>query len=333
MNPSSPILHSAADEQAALWAARLEGGLLSPDDQLALNAWLDEDPRHRALLSGYCQFSANLEEQLPALVAAGRASLPAENPRQPARRRWFSGLALAATAAAAAVTIAFWPATGGQQDIATSVAHRQALILADGTRITLNANTRLAVEHTATARRVRLASGEAFFAVAKDPSRPFFVDTQAGSVRVTGTEFNVRSELASQLEVTVTEGSVQVRADGANETFALAAGDRLTAKAGQVRTEKLAPAAIEDALAWRQGRVFVGGARLEVAAERLSRYHNRPIEVSSAAKDILVGGSPALDDLDGFLEYLSLPDGHRLAVTRQGANGPVTIGSPTPASR
>ena len=64
MNPS-PHPHPAAEEQASLWAARLDGSVLSATDRLALDAWLAEDPAHRSLLSHYCQFSADLEQQLP----------------------------------------------------------------------------------------------------------------------------------------------------------------------------------------------------------------------------------------------------------------------------
>src|SRR5688572_32627171 len=91
-------------------------------------------------------------------------------------------------------------------------AERGSRTLADGTRVELNANTSLRFENTRTQRLVQLASGEAHFIVTKDESRPFIVQTPAGSVRVTGTTFNVRSDPArNTFEVTVVEGSVQVR--------------------------------------------------------------------------------------------------------------------------
>ena len=76
MTSSPCYLDPASEEQAALWAARLDGASLTATDRAALDAWLAEDAAHRALLSRYCQFSADLEQQLPLLVAAGAVELP-----------------------------------------------------------------------------------------------------------------------------------------------------------------------------------------------------------------------------------------------------------------
>ena len=57
-------------------------------------------------------------------------------------------------------------------------------------------------------RFLRLEQGEVFLSVAKDAASPFLVDTPAGRVRVTGTEFNVRVVAGSRLEVTLLEGEV-----------------------------------------------------------------------------------------------------------------------------
>lgn len=297
----------AAEEQAALWAARLDGSRLTPEDQLELDAWLAAHPAHRALLSQYCQFSADLEEQLPALVAAGSVKMPERKTRRTASLGWFAGLGLAA---AAALAVAFWP---GRENVnpdthVTPMGQRSNITLADGTRIELNARTSVKVNLTAQERHVRLAGGEAFFAVAKDPARPFIVETPAGSVRVTGTQFNVRTETAGDLEVTVAEGSVQVRPAGKKSDdapFALKAGDKLSAGTSGVAVQALTVAALEDELAWRQGRIVFSGVRLEEAVARFARYHGIGIRTEGAAAEHLLGGSFPLDDYATFLHSLA----------------------------
>jgi transmembrane sensor len=63
----SPHSHhdSVADEQAALWAARLDGDVLDGNMRAELDEWLAQKSTHRALLSQYCEFGADLEEQIP----------------------------------------------------------------------------------------------------------------------------------------------------------------------------------------------------------------------------------------------------------------------------
>src|SRR4030095_8643261 len=56
MKSSQPIHDSIADEQAALWAARLDGDTLDDAQRAELETWLAQKPHHRALLSRYCQF-------------------------------------------------------------------------------------------------------------------------------------------------------------------------------------------------------------------------------------------------------------------------------------
>ena len=310
MNSFPKCLDPAAEEQASLWAARLDGSVLSADDQNALGAWLAETPAHRDLLSYYCQFSADLEQQLPALVAAGAVELPADSP--PARSRtwlnWGVGVGLAAAALVVWLSL---PRTQFE-NLASPMAVRQTLDLADGTRVELNAQTSLQIAIDRNGRHVRLASGEAFFAVHKETARPFIVETPAGSVRVTGTQFDVRAEAAAPLEVTVVEGSVQVRpADPAGQPGAsvlLGAGNQLSAGPDGVAVRMLSAAALDDALAWRQGQIVFADVPLRTALARFARYHGRSITATAAAAKLGIGGRYSLDDLDGFLAALEVED-------------------------
>jgi transmembrane sensor len=207
------------------------------------------------------------------------------------------------------------------QSITTAVAQRQTVTLADGSRIELNARTSLQVELTSTERRVRLASGEAFFQVTKDPSRPFTVETPAGSVRVTGTAFNVLAESPAALDVTVTEGTVAVRPSvtaGGSDTAApsaLTAGDHLSARATTgVSVKPISTAALANILAWRQGAVVFDDVPLAEALARFAHYHGRGITASPGAAQLRISSRFNLDDLDGF--FASLSDLHQVRATR-----------------
>jgi transmembrane sensor len=315
----APLPTSAADpdEQASLWAARLEGDALTAADRGRLEAWLAASPGHRARLSEYCQLSVNLQAQLSALAAAGAlgpgtAAGPSARVRP---RRWvalaWSGAALAA---AAAIALAFrleWNGRLGRtEQLDSPPGQRRSFTLGDGTRVELNAHSQLVVELRRRERHVRLSGGEAFFAVARDRARPFVVDTPGGSVRVTGTVFDVRTEGAADLEVTVVEGSVQVQPTGLaggrpDAVVSLVAADQLSAGTAGVGVKALSRSDLEDALAWRQGQIVFNGVPLGAALARFARYHERSIAVTPEAARLTLAGRFSLDDLDGFLTELA----------------------------
>lgn len=312
MKASQPHDESVADEQAALWAARLDGDPLTDAQRTKLDAWLAEKPTHRALLSGYCQFSADLEEPVGALVAAGTISMP--KTKSNARRWSFPRIASVALAAAAAiaVTISVMRPPQPIENVATSAAQRKAYTFSDGSRVELNAQTNLRFENTKGERHVRLAGGEALFMVAKDPSRPFIVETPTGSVRVTGTTFNVRTDSSrSAFEVTVIEGSVQVRPSevgGTNPTgpLPLGAGDQFSAQGSDAVVHLLSQTDLDDTLAWRRGQIVFRNVPLEEALARYARYHGRSITAARAIARDPIGGRYSIEDLSGFLGALEL---------------------------
>ncbi|MEJ1971442.1 MAG: hypothetical protein WDM96_02705 [Lacunisphaera sp.] len=58
----------------------------------------------------------------------------------------------------------------------------------------------------------------------------------------------------------------------------------------------LSPAALADALAWRQGQVIFNGTPLREALARFARYHGRSLTASDEAAHQRVGGRRSLDD-------------------------------------
>jgi transmembrane sensor len=306
MNSSPHRQDRAIDEHAAYWAARLDGDVLEASERAELDAWLAQSPAHRAALAGYCQFSADLEEQLPKLVASGAVKMP---PKTAAAPRWkFPRLVSLAFATAAAVAVGVWITRPAPQveHVVAGVAQRTAETLADGTRVELNAHTSLRFENTGKERRARLSGGEAIFMVAKDPSRPFIVETPAGSVRVTGTVFNVRAEPADAVfEVTVVEGSVEVRPrESPGGPIALKAQDYLSVKAKQVARRAMSETELEEMLAWRNGQIVFNDVPLAEAVARFARYHGRSITLNAALAHEKIGARYSIDDLSGFISSI-----------------------------
>jgi len=310
----------ADEEQASLWAARLDGGALSPADRAELDAWLAADSGHAALLARYTDLSAELDLAVPELAAVGllpRATAPGHGTTWAPWKLALGGLA------AAVLVAGLWIARSvpRPEAISAPAGERRTFTLADGSRVELNANTSVLVENGRGERRVRLANGEAFFEVSKDKTRPFIVETPAGSVRVTGTKFSVLTESPSQLDVTVLEGSVQVRhgADAATQAAGfvkLSHGDQLVTEAdGGIRLNALSDDDLEDALAWRQGQIVCNGLTLSTVLARFAHYHGKVITATPGAAALHPGSRYNLENLEAFLA--DLPRGVKAHATHE----------------
>ena len=293
------------DDEAINWATRLDGGDLSPAELAVLDAWLASDPSHPWRLAHYQQFYAQLHGTLPAIAETGAAGLQVRlGPTWWRRGRTWATLGVAAGLAIAAVTWVRRP-----QRIETLAGHRQSVTLADGSRADVNAQTRLSVRMDHSRRIVELEQGEAVFTVTKNPNRPFFVETSAGIVRVTGTVFDVRRVATGALEVTVLEGTVAVRPrDAAGRELPtprpLTAGDQLVFNPATAALRLSRPASVEDVVAWREGKLVFDGTPLGEALERFASYHGRVITVAPEVAELQLGGRYSLDDLDQFIVSL-----------------------------
>jgi ferric-dicitrate binding protein FerR (iron transport regulator) len=106
-----------------------------------------------------------------------------------------------------------------RQTYSAAMRIRKRLTLPDGTTVYLNNGSKLSLSladfRNAATREVWLDEGEAYFEVAKNPSRPFIVHVDSLQARVLGTAFNIQAyrQLAG-IQVLVSHGSVQVSASG-----------------------------------------------------------------------------------------------------------------------
>jgi ferric-dicitrate binding protein FerR (iron transport regulator) len=153
--------------------------------------------------------------------------------RTPARFQFRPGLAfgLAVIACAVAGILLFQPAlrTVGYS---TGRGQLSTVVLADSSEVTLNHTSELFVDrHSDPKGRHVVLKGEAFFRIRRT-GELFVVSTDAGTVQVLGTEFNVRVR-ESRLEVAVVSGRVRVAGNpGTNSEVLLQAGTMVTCTKG-----------------------------------------------------------------------------------------------------
>lgn len=183
-------------------------------------------------------------------------------------------------AAGAAVLFGRIRPSAAEIDYATNLGEIRRVPLTDGSVMTINSASSVAVRMERQARRVNLTQGEAWFDVAKSAARPFVVEAGAVRAQAIGTAFSVRMR-DDGVEVLVTEGTVETWSDavGARRTR-LEAGQR--ALIGADAAVRLAPqeASVDRALAWRGGMIDLDGETLGAAALEFNRYNARKVVVT-----------------------------------------------------
>lgn len=122
-------------------------------------------------------------------------------------------------------------AYGNKNEISTKAGSNSKIVLPDGSTIWLNAGSKLEYDKNfdkGSNREVYL-DGEAYFDVAKNPSRPFIIHTQKIDIRVLGTVFNVKSYSADQsTETSLIHGSIEVTMPGRpNEKIIMKPAEKL----------------------------------------------------------------------------------------------------------
>lgn len=228
--------------------------------------------------------------------------------RQLKERRRRRRRAIRAAVAGLVVAAGFWvvPYVRDTATIATPAAERRSLALADGSRAELNASTRIQADFRHGRRTVTIEKGEAFFSVAKDPAHPFVVETPRGEIGVVGTKFNVRIGDSGFAEVTLLEGRVVLHPalPAPEGDFPLAPGQQAELAEGAPVPHDLAPAELDQTLAWRQGRIVLDDRRLADVAARLAAFHGCTIIVDAAVADVRLGGTFSIEDLPQLFDAL-----------------------------
>ncbi len=161
---------------------------------------------------------------------------------------------------------------------------------------------------------MRLVQGEAHFAVAKDPARPFVVTAGNVEVRAVGTAFAVEC-LPRRINIVVTEGTVAVDRPGAESGAAdrvlVNAGNGLMVPAGDapvaaLRTEALPPAELERRLMWLGPRLELSGTPLAAAVAAFNRENTLQLAVDDPAlAQMRMSGIFRADNVDGFVRLLT----------------------------
>lgn len=338
-------ISDAVLEAAAIWRQRVEAPAWNAGDAAGLEAWLAADERHARAYARTVQLWDFLDDHAaaPEMLAARRELLGRVHrmTRERAGGGWLRRASGRRTAAAAAavllLTIGAWPLSQRGDIYQTGRGERRVVTLADGSKLSLDAQTRVRVRYAKNARRLTLVQGQARFDVARDLARPFSVRAGDRTVVATGTAFNI-DLLDPTVTITLIEGRVLVYGQQASPIGAappilaglkrqlaaaprpveLRPGDQLIS-AERADGRVIGAVDLREATAWQGGKLMFDDEPLSDAVARVNRYTERKITIADpAAGAIRISGVFDAGDSNAFLEAVT---GFLPVVATEGTDG------------
>lgn len=306
--PDQILLGEAAD-----WLIALHYEEPSAGDRAAFDRWRQQSAAHGAAwLRAESMLGAFA--QVPADVC--RKALA--SPPRPARRRSLAllgSLLVAAPASWLAWRELHW--REWMADHVTATGEQRSITLPDGSRLTLNTGSAVAIRFTGEERRVRLLAGEILVTTQTDP-RPLLVQTRQGTVQALGTRFSVRRVDEGTTRVAVFEHAVAIRTSQGT-TRRLGKGHAADFGAAEIG----AFAAVDPGAAlWERGTLLARNMRLADVLAEMARFRRGALHCDPAVAQLRVSGALSLKDTDASLQLLaqSLP----VRIARQ-AGGAVSV--------
>ena len=321
------------EREAADWLIKLDRKEEPSADELGnLREWLSRSSAHREELLSLARLWGSMNVLTELAVPLGDFGARERTTRLAGPRRFGMRVALAGFTAMLIVSVAVlftalnpedsWTTTNGVYS--TSVGEQQSTLLADGSTVILNTNSRVRVNYGREYRDIHLLRGEAHFTVAENDGIPFRVFAANRRIEAVGTAFAVHLR-ESEVEVTVSEGKVAlVSNEPAVEDPAMSDGAPVeellgTLEAGEtvIVADSTPDAGTEDLmrriefpnvdrlLAWREGLLAFSGESLETVVEEIGRYTTVNIEIPDpAVRAIRIGGQFPVGETDAMLSAL-----------------------------
>lgn len=301
----SAQLQKTLSEQAAAWVVRLNGDP-SEVDRETFSKWRAQSDDHaRAYEEAASTWDAVAEYAAsPKLLAMRRTALERTGRYS---RRWNRRAVAAVLAFVVIVPLValfgYWRQLPVEQHYETGRAEQRVIVLEDGSRLSLDAMTRVEVVYRHDERHISLLAGRANFEVERDLARPMNVRAGPRTVTALGTVFTVE-RAPHEVVVTLVEGRVavtsNVRTAGVIEMKPLQ--QLLMKDSGEVTTRSgLDPL---QALAWRDGKLVFNDDALGDVVARMNNYLPIPLVAEGPARELRISGVFKAGDTRAFVNAM-----------------------------
>lgn len=182
------------------------------------------------------------------------------------------------------------------------------VILADGTKVFLNANSELQFPSAFVAGEPRIVSlkGEGYFEVSKDKSSQFIVKTTELDVKVYGTKFNINCHHKGVIETVLVEGSISVTTDHNNVETMIKPNQQLIFTTG-TNTVVVNDIDARESILWIDGVFLFNEISVAEIMDQLSNWYDYEVKyLNESVKNKLVYCKvPRSDKIEPILDALS----------------------------
>lgn len=308
--------------EAADWVVKFDGVEFDARDVAAFRRWLAKSGDHRAAF----QLASRAWNQMDLLARLDAFDLTADHAPPSLNRR--TALAASLGAGALAVGIGGYVAfSGGSAEaFETGIGEQREVDLADGTRVLLNASSRLEARIRDDRREARLLAGEALFTIAESRAGVFSIGTPSGEIEAASGEILVKLLPEGARVALLSDGARASRRTWIGQSTSVAAGVNSEIVIG--REDVAVDASTAEQLArrtlWREGMLAFDNTPLSEAVADVTRQSGvRFAFADPALADLRVGGLVRADDLDAFLELLR----NNLAINTEQRDGEILLSS------
>ena len=299
----------SAENAAADWYTRRIHDRSSATER-AFTRWLNADPAHRRAYDDILtEFGA--EDQ------PGTGSRSRKFPRAPFFMRHNTHVAMAGAGALAVlgiVSVGVVQFGGPLQFVApaqaatfeTRLGEIRTFTLADGSKLTLDTNSRASAEFSSTMRHLHLSQGRARIDIKPDPQRPIVVTAGNAELTASGAAIDIGLGVGGT-KIVGLHGVVDVQVAGTQATSPasqLSPGGQLMVENDRT-ISSIGPASADEAR-WVSGMLALDQTPLGTAVAAINRYNRTQVRlVDATLADLAVSGAFRADDPDGFAQQVA----------------------------
>ncbi|GFE79748.1 sensor [Steroidobacter agaridevorans] len=283
------VAQARIEREAARWLARLHADDCDERERARFREWLRADPTH-----------ATAFEELTTVweLVGARVPIDAHRPMQVTRRR----LLLGGGATLTAVAGGFFALSAGAEIYRTDVGERRSLVLADRSKVLLDADSELRVRNRDTGCEATLERGRAHFDLQSRTTGSLLVRAGGCHLRIERGTFEIETGEGSAARILMLRGAGDVR-QNENPIRTLATGHLFDETSTSVAP--MPAAEVERLTAWQDGRAIFDNDSLAAAVQIMNRYDRQRLTIEDASTEGLrISGTFRVGDNAAFAEAL-----------------------------